>query len=124
MVLRDLAVYTQRALANFLGMPITLETAYAGDEPIWGELSARYPDESDAIGTRRIDLLLTVRVSESMPVEGRKALLHEVIDRLSRVNDLSVRGTVPVSDFYLREFNLSEGSTVLTCVIAIEQDRV
>lgn len=119
MDLQELAVHIAETIGKVLGMPVLLDAEYAGDEPIWGELTPTYPNDGDTLHTRRVDFTLTVRTSDAMPPAVMKALFYEVVKRLQGLNAVSTRDTVPVEDFYIAEYDIAPDAPILNVRIQV-----
>lgn len=119
MDLQTLAIHIADALRTVLGMEVTLEDQYAGDDAVWAELTPIYSADSDTFGTRRVDFTLTVRTSDAMPPPVAKALFFEVVKLLQSVNKIEVRNKVPVLDFYIASYDVTQDPPSLTATIQI-----
>lgn len=119
MDLQALAVHIAEALRTALGMEVTLESQYAGDDSIWGELTPTYPADADTFGSRRVDFTLTIRTSDAMPTSVAKALFYEVVKLLQSVNKIEIRNKVPVTDFYIAGYDVTQDPPALVVTIQV-----
>lgn len=122
MDLQTLAIYITEALHTVLGMEVTLEEQYAGDDAIWAELTPAYHSDTDTFGTRRVDFTLTIRTSDAMPAAVAKTLFYEVVKLLQSVNKIEIRDRIPVVDFYIASYDVSQDPPVLTVTIQVSLD--